>query len=531
MSLYPFAEDALFVCWIDNVCLCHRHKVVKQVGVYMNTHIGDKNITRAELEMMAKTWEFDALMKRVGAYVANVMMSPEYWKSEQRKLTSLQECEGCFDSFLTWSYCSLYDPYLHGLYRHPAHAGKLTMAMRAKVKKKVPHLVDKFITARMDSLCEHWLFGCMNARLSWDRPEWQARDEQHRHGLSQHNMPLNHRQNAEIAVEGKLAEILLSAGKYKKGDETKLQKAIKKGQGLEAEAKVIGAVDLLVTVTVTNDHPDIDSLRNVWNLPVPHPCTRTYAEVLRDFNKQQRAEHERDLTNCAGRHTKCNSYCLRNGKCRFHCGDDNYKPLAKSTSVVYIITYPKDKNGNEMMDAIPSIRLRVIFKRNDILMCDINLAMFYSNGFNSDYKIVVDAFRAANYALKYSSKAPKMSATYKQAIVSVLKYVDLPGTSTRSCVVKTILKSHGAIDRGPAEWCHFICGTTTCQIKHRREDGTVGKINFVRVSLRGGKRINMNKTDQEDRERKDTDFVSVDSICDAYARRSSNPIWKKCSRR
>jgi len=55
--------------------------------------------------------------------------------------------------------------------------------------------------------------------------------------------------------------------------------------------------------------------------------------------------------------------------------------------------------------------------------------MFYSNGFNSDYKIVVDAFKAANYASKYSSKAPKMSATYKQAIVSVLKYADLPGTS------------------------------------------------------------------------------------------------------
>ena len=34
--LYPFAEDALFVCWIGNVC--HRHKVITQVGVYMNTH-------------------------------------------------------------------------------------------------------------------------------------------------------------------------------------------------------------------------------------------------------------------------------------------------------------------------------------------------------------------------------------------------------------------------------------------------------------------------------------------------------------
>ena len=144
-------------------------------------------------------------------------------------------------------------------------------------------------------------------------------------------------------------------------------------------------------------------------------------------------------------------------------------------------------------------------------MCYINLAMFYSN----------DAFKEANYIMKYkySSKAPKMLDAYKQAILSVLKYTDHPGTTTRSCVVTTILKSRGVIDRGSSEWRRFICGTTTYQIKDWREDDTVGKINFVRVLLRGGRRINMNKTDQEDRERKDTDFVSVGSICDAYARK------------
>ena len=100
---YPFAQDPLFVCWIGNVC--HRHKVIQQVGVYMNTHIADQNYTRAQLHEMAQSWKFDALIKRVGSYVANVTMTPEYWRRERKKLTSLHESEGCFDAFLTWSYC------------------------------------------------------------------------------------------------------------------------------------------------------------------------------------------------------------------------------------------------------------------------------------------------------------------------------------------------------------------------------------------------------------------------------------------
>ena len=162
--------------------------MIQQVGVYMNTHVGDKNYTRAELQEMAKTWKFSALIKRVGSYVANVNMTPEYWRRQRKKLASLQECEVSFDTFVTWSYCSLYDPYLHRLYQHPEHTGDLTMSMRAKVKKKVPHLLNQFITDRFDLLRKHWLFGCMNARLTWDRPEWQARDEQAstRVGTTQH---------------------------------------------------------------------------------------------------------------------------------------------------------------------------------------------------------------------------------------------------------------------------------------------------------------------------------------------------------
>ena len=399
---YPFAEDQLFPCWIGN--LIHRHEVIKQVAVCMNKNDSYQNLTRAQLEEMATKWEFKKLMKAVSAYVGNVMMTPEYWFRQRRLLQSMQESEGPFDVFYTHSYCSLYDPYLHRLYQHPPHEGRLTKAMRGKVKKKVPHLVTAFITERMNVIGEHWLFGTMNAKMSWSREEWQARDEKHRHGLGQHAMKLNHRQNAEIAVAGKRAQFLLKQDTTELSQRAALEEQVANGKA--AEQKIVRAVDLLVS----NCHPDVDSIRSVWQIPVPHPCTIPYAEVLRDFNDEQKAQHETALWNVVGRHTKCTSYCLRTKKsgyqkCRFHFGDDKYKPLCKATKVVYDITYPKNEDGKADKKKMPSrIQLRVVNKRNDKLACDINETMFFGTGFNCDYKVVVDAYKLNQYCAKYTSK-------------------------------------------------------------------------------------------------------------------------------
>ena len=102
----------------------------------------------------------------------------------------------------------------------------------------------------------------------------------------------------------KVAEMQLSNENYK-GDKKQLEKMVREGR--IAEEKVVRAVDLLVS----NQHPDVESLRNLWSVPNPHPCTRAYANVVRNFTPTQRREHERDLWNCAGRHHKCNAYCLR----------------------------------------------------------------------------------------------------------------------------------------------------------------------------------------------------------------------------
>ena len=513
---YPFAEDKLFICWIGNVIA--RHKTINQVGIYMSKHEKDKNLTREQLEVMAQTWKFESLIKRVGSYVSNVSMTPEYWGRQRRNLNSLQEAEGFFDSFLTWSYCNLYDPYLHRLYHHPSHTGQLTMAMRAKVKKKVPHLVTAFITERMDVIRDHYVFGIMNAKIFWGREEWQARGEKHRHGLAKNNMALNHRENGEIAAVGKMAALTLKSGDYEAADKNKLLQQEK--DGIVAEAKVIRAVDLLVTCM----HPDVKSLESVWTLPDPHPCTRAYATVLRDFDKESRFNHEKDLWNVAGRHRKCNSYCLRKGKCRFHFGDDSFKPLTPETKVVYDIKYPKDSEGADDKSKAPTrVTLRVVLRRNDKFTVDINKPMFFGNGFNSVYMVVVDGKAAKNYASKYSSKPPVQSSQFKAAISNILKYAK-PDATSQSCVIKSILKAHGRLDRSPAEWCHFINSLRTCETKYRYPDGTIGNYRMINVNLTGGKRINMDAQNEDD-VRKPTDVVTMDSNVDAYARRKREKSW------
>ena len=48
---------------------------------------------------------------------------------------------------------------------------------------------------------------------------------------------------------------------------------------------------------------------------------------------------------------------------------------------------------------------------------------------------------------------------------------------------------------------------------------------MVRVSLKGGKRIKMDHTQDEEQERQPTDFVALDSVGDAYARRKTVMAW------
>ena len=166
--IYPFAEDPSFVFTAANII--HRHAVISQTTAYMKRHEKDANLTREELEEMAKTWESKTLFQRIGRWVANVHMSPEYWWKQGQSVKSLQENRGVFDIFYTLSYCELYDPYLHRLYNHPPNK-ELNMSRRAKVKKKVPHLIDSLTVKRAKVFREHWIFGIMNGDCFWDRAE------------------------------------------------------------------------------------------------------------------------------------------------------------------------------------------------------------------------------------------------------------------------------------------------------------------------------------------------------------------------
>ena len=105
----------------------------------------------------------------------------------------------------------------------------------------------------------------------------------------------------------------------------------------------------------------------------------------------------------------------------------------------------------------------------------------------------------------------------------MLKYTN-DSVSAKCCVTKTFLKSHGGIDRSPAEWCHFINSNRTCELKCRDSEDNISNLQMVRVSLMGGKRINMEKTDK-DGVRKPTDVVSMDGPTDAYARRKRRKEW------
>ena len=70
---YPFAEDASFVFYAGN--LLHRQEVIRAAGVFFRRDEDAANLTKEELEKLAES-DFTTLMKKLGYYTGNVLMSP-----------------------------------------------------------------------------------------------------------------------------------------------------------------------------------------------------------------------------------------------------------------------------------------------------------------------------------------------------------------------------------------------------------------------------------------------------------------------
>ena len=413
--LYPFAEEADFVFYTGNTI--HRQSVIQKTQLYFKRNPEHAQLSLDQARNMSKNEQWSQIIKRIGKYTGDVLMSPDYWWKKKGLLTSLRDTVGAFDAFYTFSYCEKYDPYLLRLYKDPR---------RNKMKNKIPHFLTTFYGQRLASFRKHWTFGVMGAKALWERDEWQQRDFRHTHGMMKLGAKLRMQELHHLAIAGRTAEKKLLTTQHLTVDQkSKLLKVVQDGK--DAEPKLIKALDILVS----HDHPNGVQ---PFTRPTEHPCSKTCVDVLDKLNAQQREAHFSNLHSMTGLHYKCTSYCLRKQKdgtmkCKMHFGDDEYKPIIDKTKL-HFFEGPDGK-----------LRLRVLYKRNHPKANNINKGQFYGWGHNTDFQPCNDEEAADEYAAKYTAKGVTRSDQWETAADTVMKYAD-PEDQGRRLLLKTILQSH-----------------------------------------------------------------------------------------
>lgn len=327
----------------------------------------------------------------------------------------------------------------------------------------------------------------------------------HWHGLLKFILDLGGKTIADQCCRGREAEIKIekhndvSFDFHLEQDEIqRLEKIVEEGK--RSQEKLIRLLDILVT----HDHPDPSP--NVFVTPDPHPCTKCFCNIP----ENQKHDHKVDMMNCCGIHARCTAYCLRTkfGRqyCRMLFGDPQHKPITTQTRIEF------EPNGFHS-DGTDRVKIKPIFKRNHLLVNNINESQFYLWGFNTDCSPITDEYRAMMYATKYSTKQTKRTETWKQLISTVSRYSS-PNVSGKSVILKTIMQSHKEIDRGVQECCHFINSQPAVCRLYMSPQGSIKSLTEVKVNLKGSKMIKDNKNFKK------KEIVTQDSILDAYSKRT-----------
>ena len=161
-------------------------------------------------------------------------------------------------------------PELHELFHK--NTNELSNDDRGQSVIDNPHIVDWFVTKRIESFIKHWLYDTLHATWHWYRYEFQARGSIHCHGTAKLEGDPGLCELSKIALKGFLAEKSLLANLL--SDENVFE-TIEKGR--LASNQICEYIDSILT-TVNPQPPDSVS----WTKPGIHPCKVRYEDIPDD---------------------------------------------------------------------------------------------------------------------------------------------------------------------------------------------------------------------------------------------------------
>ena len=156
--IFQFASHPRFCYWAFN--MIQRKQTLQQSGMFLKQNPGEAHLTIDELREMAAGDNSHACISKISRYVANIAGSNAYWYKVREDLKAIVTTVGTPTFFFTFSSADMHWPELHRLLGNENG----TSEERQQAVIKNPHLVDWFLTQRVESFIKHWLYKTLDAK-------------------------------------------------------------------------------------------------------------------------------------------------------------------------------------------------------------------------------------------------------------------------------------------------------------------------------------------------------------------------------
>lgn len=360
-----FAKHKTFSYFLFNYL--RRQQAAANVKVWLKSNDNTRGVVDVGDLLEILHGNSNDLLKSCLSFQSTLRGTSSYWKAKHVELASLitymQHKESPPLVFFTFSAADMHWYEMAKLLSIPDNINDYTRYSRIK---STP-LLSTWLTDRRFQLFEqHILRTMFNIDEMWVRVEFQSRGSAHFHGL----MSLK--------------------------DAPDLMGMMQNGQHKD----IIDWVDAHLKVTAW--HPDVASLLPGYAGPISHenPLRYNMLNVWETASNEDLIQLYRHIINMVQRHKCRESYCIREGKCRF----EYPKELLEETTI------KNDSKGRPI----------IVFKRNDALINEHVLILLLIWLANMDFRPVISWNDISHYIAKYIAKAEKNSTTYNNILHQLL---------------------------------------------------------------------------------------------------------------
>jgi len=555
--LFPFATHKRWVHWAQNTA--ERHRFNGQRQVFLRRNEGISNLTVEQLRDIVNNNgdEFQAIIRKMHVYNANILGSNSYFYKKRKELESLIEAKGMPTCWFTLSAADNHWNDLHELIYDDSITVRDTMykdmnekqklSFRVRIVHEFPHIVDEYFLKRVNSFIQSFFLNKngLKSTYFWFRIEYQERGTAHIHGCLKLSSDFGISELAQKVRDGRIAirklklaglrtrsEIsVLSVRDDKFVSRYDLNRAgieIKTDfsedeidqmndlidEAIVAEKKICDYNDFLFTTF--NQDPPIDALdcqRNdttkfIQTTNNSHPSCMPVIDCI-SYDNLNKKRHYCNLVNTVQRHY-CSKYCggnVEDGSCRF--GFPLKLQEKTHISIVEYIGNLRRKNSDGTVGARNVLRYRIelMTKRNDRWLNSHNQNFLESWMANMDFRLVVDIGKVMEYLTKYVTKPEKTLTRGMDFIVrSIMRANVIERTDTLTTLRKVMGKLLGSRMISKQETCHLLNFLPLVSCSHR----------FLTINL---KKISNLVDIGTERPNEETNEATISSIVDMYAKR------------